>query len=257
MDTDATKPNIGRIYDYVLGGHHNIEIDRIAAQHILKIFPSYPRWARLNRWFLHLVAEQWAASGHHNILDLGSGMPTQDHLHTLLPDAKVLYTDNDPLTVAYAREILGDNRSVAYLQADIRQPGPILETADRFFGGDRQVAIGCIGMVYFIDDASLINLMRALHDWAAHGSVMALSFIYSSAPMQRTVELTAISKRMDTEFYPRDEMAIRRLVVPWQVRELKPLTTWLAVENLIQESDRAGVDLEMYGALLERGGSRD
>ena len=76
MTIDTTKPSIGRIYDYILGGHHNFEVDRIAAQNILKVFPSYPTWARLNRWFVQMVAEQWAGSGHNHILDLGSGMPT-------------------------------------------------------------------------------------------------------------------------------------------------------------------------------------
>ncbi|NTW98087.1 MAG: hypothetical protein HGB28_06000, partial [Oscillochloris sp.] len=46
---DTTRPNISRVYDYMLGGHHNFEVDRATAQHILQIFPSYPVWARLNR----------------------------------------------------------------------------------------------------------------------------------------------------------------------------------------------------------------
>ncbi len=29
---DASKPNAGRIYDYVLGRNHNFEVDRQAAQ---------------------------------------------------------------------------------------------------------------------------------------------------------------------------------------------------------------------------------
>ena len=84
MNIDTTKPSTGRIYDYMLGGHHNFEVDQIAAQQILKVLPSYPTWARLNRWFLQMVAEQWAGSGYHHILDLGSGMPTQGHFHYAL-----------------------------------------------------------------------------------------------------------------------------------------------------------------------------
>ncbi|NOK92089.1 MAG: hypothetical protein GFH26_640225n1, partial [Chloroflexi bacterium AL-N15] len=105
MSGDTTKPNISRIYDYMLGGHNNFEPDRHAAEEVLKVFPAYPRWAKLNRWFLQLVAEQWAVQGQQRILDLGSGIPTQGHLHTILPDAKILYTDNDPIAVAYAREL--------------------------------------------------------------------------------------------------------------------------------------------------------
>ena len=37
MNIDTTRPSVGRIYDYMLGGHHNFEADRIAAQQILKV----------------------------------------------------------------------------------------------------------------------------------------------------------------------------------------------------------------------------
>ena len=30
--SDASVPNAGRIYDYLLGGHHNFEVDRLAAE---------------------------------------------------------------------------------------------------------------------------------------------------------------------------------------------------------------------------------
>jgi hypothetical protein len=254
MDPNAAKPNIGRIYDYVLGGHHNLEVDRVAARRMIELLPSYPRWARLNRWFLQMVAERWSRAGHRNILDLASGMPTQDHFHTVAPNARVLYTDNDPITAAYSREVLGDNPSVAYVQADITEPAPILAAADRLFGGERQVAIGCIGIAYFIDDDRLARLMRALHDWAAPGSVMALSFIYTGGTTENLTKLVEMSKPMGIDFYPRDEAEMRRIAAPWQFQEVKTLASWLAVENLLQEADREGVNAEMYGALLEHKG---
>lgn len=146
MIIDTTRPSVGRIYDYVLGGHHNFESDRAAAAQVLKVFPSYPVWARLNRWFLQMVAERWAANGYRHVLDLGSGMPTQGHFHTVMPDAKVLYTDHDPVTVAYAADVLEDHPSALFVQADIREPSTIFEAADQHFGGVRRVAIGCIGI---------------------------------------------------------------------------------------------------------------
>lgn len=248
---DGTKSNISRIYDYVLGGHHNLEVDRIAAQQILKVFPSYPRWARLNRWFLQMVATQWAQENYPNIIDLGSGLPTQNHLHMLMPNARVLYTDNDPIAVAYAREVLGDNPSVVYLQADIRDPAPILAAADRFFRGDRRVAIGCIGIAYLIDDDRFGRLLRTLHEWAAPASVMALSFLYFELNTQNMQATDEMFKRSGAEAFPRDEAAIRAIVAPWQVRELKPLASWLNVESQMQEADREGSNLEMFGVLLD------
>ena len=34
---DASQPNAGRIYDYLLGGNHNFEIDRVAAEQLIQI----------------------------------------------------------------------------------------------------------------------------------------------------------------------------------------------------------------------------
>jgi O-methyltransferase involved in polyketide biosynthesis len=254
MATDSSKPSVGRIYDYVLGGHHNFEVDREAARQILKILPSYPTWARLNRWFLQMIAGRWAAEAQRNILDLGSGLPTQGHFHECAPNSLVLYSDYDPVTVAYAHEVLGDNPSALYLQADTRDIRTILAAADQFFGGQRKVAIGCIGVAYFVDDTDLARIMRELHAWAAPGSVMALSFIFADMTNPHAQEMRDMYQRNAADVYLRDEAQVRQLCAPWQFQECQPLAAWLEVEHLVQESDREGVNTEMYGALLTHGG---
>jgi O-methyltransferase involved in polyketide biosynthesis len=254
MPVDVTKPSVGRIYDYVLGGHHNFEVDRVAAQQILKVVPSYPRWARLNRWFLQMVAARWAAEGYDQVLDLGSGLPTQGHFHDAMPNAKILYTDSDPMTVAYARDVLGDNPAVTYIQADIREPGAILKVASQALDRERRIAIGCIGVSYFVDDVSLAQLAQALHAWAAPGSVMALSFFSADPTSPNLQEILETYRRNAADVYLRDEAAMRQLLAPWQMREYRPLASWLEMESMMQESDREGsANVEMYGALLVRG----
>jgi len=254
MSIDTTKPSTGRIYDYVLGGHHNFEADRLAAEQILKALPSYATWARLNRWFLQMVAEQWAASGHNCILDLGSGMPTQGHFHSAAPQAKVLYTDIDPVTVAYAREVLGEHPSAVYMQADIRNPAEILTAADRLFQGERRVAIGFIGLSYFLDDESVAHIARTLYNWAAPGSVMAMSYGDVQQDSQLAQEKLETFRRGSAQVYMRDEAQIRALMASWTIREVQPLASWLGMEHLVDESDREGVGAEMYGAMLTREG---
>jgi O-methyltransferase involved in polyketide biosynthesis len=250
MNVDPTKPSIGRIYDYVLGGHHNFEPDRAAAQQILKVIPSYTTWARLNRWFLQMVADQWASSAHHHILDLGSGMPTQGHFHTAAPHAKVLYTDNDPVTVAYAQEVLGDNPLVTYVQADIRETAEVLAAADQLFGGQRRVAIGFIGLSYFLDDNSLAHVAQTLHDWAAPGSVMALSYIDVQQNNQQAKDKIESFTRNSAQVYLRNEQQLAALMEPWKIHAAQPLATWLGMEHLVEESDREGIGAEMYGVML-------
>jgi len=250
VNIDTTKPSTGRIYDYVLGGHHNFEVDRAAAQQILKMAPSYAIWARLNRWFLQMVAEQWASSGYNHILDLGSGMPTQGHFHSAAPHAKVLYTDIDPVTVAYAHEVIGDNPSVSYIQADLREPADILDAAHQLFQGQRRVAIGFIGLSYFFDDQSVAQVARRLYDWTAPGSVIALSYGYVDTSNPQAHVLLENFSRNSARIYMRDEAQVRALMAPWKVREIQPLASWLGVEHLVDESVHSGVDAEMYGVVL-------
>lgn len=251
---DPTKPNISRIYDYVLGGQHNLEVDREVARQIIKVFPAYPRWARLNRNFLQAMARRWAAEGRTHVLDLGSGMPTQGHFHLAMPAARVLYSDSDPVTVKYAQEIIGNNPNVAYIEADVREPDPLLHAAERHFHGARQVAIGFIGVAYFIDDASLERTLRALHDWAAPGTVLALSHSIVREQVESVQQMTDLLRKNMTDFFPRDEAVLRRIAAPWEVRELAPLESWPGVESQLQESDNEDGRIGMYGAYLVRAG---
>lgn len=249
--TAEAVPNISRIYDYVLGGHHNFASDRAAADQIIKVFPSYPRWARLNRWFLNLAAERWTEQGFTHILDLGSGMPAQDNMHEVAPAARVLYTDRDPITVAYAQQVIAGRENVRYIQADMQDPASILAAADEFFAGERRIAVGCIGLAYFLNDTVLQTLMQALHDWAAPGSVMAFSHAYGEIRTEANRQTFEMFKRSGAEMFMRDEAAVRKLVAPWRVLESKPLAAWLNVEDQIAEEDREGGSADMFGMFLE------
>lgn len=201
-----------------------------------------------------MVALQWGTSEHHCILDLGSGLPTQGHFHTSATNARVLYTDSDPVTVAYAQEVLKDNPKTMYIQIDIRNTSALLEMAQQHFRGERRVAIGCIGIAYFLDDPTLRQLLHTLYDWAAPGSVMAMSFAYSDMSTANMRETSEHFKRVGAELFFRDEEMIRQVVTPWHIRELKPLTTWLGMEHLIQEADHENTNAEMFGVMVEHRG---
>lgn len=255
MTIDTTKPSVGRIYDYVLGGHHNFEVDRLAAQHILKVIPSAPIWARLNRWFLQMVAERWNAEAYSQVLDLGSGMPTQGHFHTMMPGARVLYTDHDPMTISYAAQVLQEAHLTSYQQVDLRDTSAVLDAARDFFGAHPRIAIGCIGVAYFIDDASLAQLMQALHDWAAPGSIMACSFPCGDLLHPRSADMIDTYRRnAGSNVYLRDEAGIGRLCTPWRVREIRPLARWLQMQDQVGAADDDEAGIEMYGVIFEHAG---
>jgi O-methyltransferase involved in polyketide biosynthesis len=255
MKIDTTIPHSGRMYDFVLGGHHNFEADRLAARRIIEIFPAYPTWARFNRWFLQYVAERWAQEGHASVLDLGSGLPTQGHFHEAIPSAQVLYTDRDPVAVVYGKQILDGMPGKAYIEVDLNQPSHLIEEATRVFGDRPKIAVGFIGVGYLLDDETVARLGRELHAWCAPGSVMAYTTPYEArelSPEQRQVgeEIAARFKDAKMTIYSRSPARVGELLAPWKIEDARLLQEWLSSESLLHESNWQESSFAMAGILL-------
>jgi len=154
-----------------------------------------------------------------------------------------------------ASEVLGNNPLVRFIQVDILDTQRLLAAADQQFGGERKVAIGCIGVAYFINDTNFARLIQVLHDWAAPGSALACSFPYGNLSNQRTREIMeTFNRNSGSELFIRDEITMSQLCSPWQLRELQPLARLLEVEHLIEEADHENIGADMYGAILEHAG---
>ncbi|WP_441292034.1 SAM-dependent methyltransferase [Sorangium sp. KYC3313] len=248
MEIDTTKPHVGRVYDYVLGGHHNYEVDRVAARAILKLVPTYPKVAKLNRWFIQLVGQRWSEAGITNVLDLASGLPTQGHLNDYLPDARILFSDVDPVSVIYGEQILADKQNMRYIQADLRDPSPLLAAAAQFFGAERRIAVGGIGIFYLMDDESSRDILQKLHAFCAPGSVLSLSFVMSRGAAAAG-QLSSAGSLAGVKVYPRTPEEIAALVAPWKVDECRPLAEWLGIDDFITEEEYEVNPFEMRGLI--------
>ncbi len=258
MLMDTTVPNSARVYDYVLGGYHNFEADRQAAEYMISLVPSTRKWVRMLRMFMQFAVEQLAGEGFDCFLDLASGLPTVEHIHSTVPDAHVIYVDSDPVVVAYGTEILGDNPRVRYLQADVREINSILTSpiVKTLFGGMQRSAIGFNAITVFLTDAEIRAIMQRLYEWAAPGSKLFIT-IETKNPnlmtpkMQQFVDMFA---QMETPYRFTTVPATLELVKPWVPDRsgFRPLADWLGVQNQITDADREGVELEFYGAFLVR-----
>jgi hypothetical protein len=111
---DTTTPAISRVYDYLLGGKHNYDVDRAASQAMIDAVPETPLLAQANRSFVrravrYLVGE----AGITQIIDIGSGLPTAGNVHEVAqeinPNVRVVYVDKDPIVLAYGRALLSSN----------------------------------------------------------------------------------------------------------------------------------------------------
>jgi len=110
---DLNRPSPARMYDYMLGGTHNFQVDRDATELFRAQMPDLEDAAWANRGF-HGRAARWMAAipGIRQFIDIGSGLPTQSNtheaVHAVAAHARVVYVDNDPMVSVYAAELLTD-----------------------------------------------------------------------------------------------------------------------------------------------------
>lgn len=127
---DLDRPSVARVYDYFLGGRSNWAIDREFGDRILTAFPLARPAARANRQFLARVVRHLMRRGVRQFIDLGAGIPTMDHIHSIaerfeVGSAKVIYVDNEPVAVAHSQILLeeeGDPQRHVAINADFRAP---------------------------------------------------------------------------------------------------------------------------------------
>src|SRR2546423_9456949 len=74
-EIDRSKAHPARIYDYLLGGKDNFDVDREAADKALAAMPELRAMARANRAFLGRAVRHLAEAGITQSLDLGTGIP--------------------------------------------------------------------------------------------------------------------------------------------------------------------------------------
>ncbi|MFF5476182.1 SAM-dependent methyltransferase [Streptomyces sp. NPDC012935] len=180
---DTSRPHPARVYDWFLGGKDNYPVDEELGRRITAMQGDAPRHARANRRFMQRATRAVVReTGIRQFLDIGSGIPTEPNLHQIaqsaVPDARVVYVDNDPIVLAHAEALLrGTPEGVTeYVQADAREPERILEQAGSVLDFDRPVALSLIALLHFIaDDDGAHRLMDTLVGALAPGSCLVLS----------------------------------------------------------------------------------
>jgi hypothetical protein len=222
---DTTKPNAGRIYDYLLGGSHNFEVDRQAADQLVKFLPFLPKAMRLQRWCLQdLAVELTEKRSFDVIIDFASGLPTNDHMHVVArKGTTVIYSDYDPVVVEYAHEILKGTPNVYFFHADARRPEELLfrPEVQGILGGRRDVALVYWGVTMFLTDEDLSHAARALAEWSSKSSCWAFQAQGAVAtPDDPSVsQVVRAYERMGSPMYFRPLERFQQLLQPWHADE--------------------------------------
>jgi hypothetical protein len=217
---DVTRPSIARIYDYLLYGKDNFAVDRAAAEKLMDSRLQPRRMALANRGFLLRAVRFLAEQGISQYLDLGSGLPTSPSVHEVarevIPGARVVYVDHDPIVVAHNNALLATGDGVITVRADVRDPGALLadDELTKVIDFDRPVAVLLLSVLHFISlEEDAPGIVAKLRDRMAPGSYLALSLGTSDgADPDMLAEATATYAQARMPFTLRSRAQIMELL---------------------------------------------
>jgi SAM-dependent methyltransferase len=180
---DVSTAHIARVYNYWLGGKDNYVRDREAAGQVIAAYPPILASVRAQREFLGRAVRYLAAeAGIRQFLDIGTGLPSAGNTHELAqqaaPEAKIVYVDNDPIVLTHSRALLTSSLEglTAYLEADLRDVGEILQKAAGVLDFDQPVAVMLVGVLHCIPDADdPAGLVERLLAGLAPGSYLVIA----------------------------------------------------------------------------------
>lgn len=254
---DTSRPNSARIFDYLVGGTANFEVDRAAAEQLVQIWPTLPKVTRLRRAFVQEAAQVLYEQGFRQFLDLASGLPTSDHIHTVLPEARVIYSDINPVAISYGESYLADLENVSYIYGNAVQIEQILnhETVRRFFNLREKVAIGLNALTIFLPQPVLQELAQKLYDWAPVGSIIFVAF-----QSRTTEEITDAYLRvinilahtgMPIWLYTTQE--ILEMFASWEVALFEPLVQFLGLpDDFVRRDELMVFDMAIDAVMLRK-----
>jgi hypothetical protein len=225
---DPERPSIARIYDFYLGGSHNLPADREAAREVVEISPELPDIMRENRAFMRRAVRHLSKAGILNFLDLGSGIPTVGNVHEIAqaadPRSRIVYVDNDPVAVAHSREILHGNERALIVPGDLRDPQAILGDPEvnrlLLLGLGEPIALLMSAVLHFVpDDDEATALVAAYREALPPGSYLVLSH--------------AGTREESAERFDRAADRYSRTVAPMKVRTLDQVAALLEGFELV------------------------
>ncbi|WP_282777640.1 MULTISPECIES: SAM-dependent methyltransferase [unclassified Nocardia] len=263
MRARQSRPSVARVYSYVLGGRDNYGVDKDVGDFFMGDLPGSEMLAITNRQAILRAARDMASDGIRQVIDMGCGLPTDENVHDVLrrkvPDARVVYVDNDPFVVAHGRALLAIDENIAVVEADVGDPAAIREHPDvqRLIDFDEPVGIIFGVVLSFLDDEA--DPAAVVRDWSQRLAPESRVYI-SHFRTGRTREAVATERKIRDAFGVgtwRDEERIKSFFGDLELLEpgMAPCARWRP-EPPAPGSDPVHKDLSIWEDLIVAGMAR-
>jgi hypothetical protein len=261
---DINRPSEARVYDLLLGGKDNYEVDRRLFQELATIVPEAPQLAGENRrWLAEAIGLMIGDGEIGQFLDLGSGLPIAQNIHDIAlaadPKATVVYVDNDLTAISHGQALLADEHNTYFAGVDLTDPAAVLRhpIVAEALDLDRPVGI-ILGLVlHAVADNDQVR--RIIADYLAavpSGSYLAITHPINPRDGSRLAEFATAFEDKFTEAFPdvsfRTPAEVADLVAGLEVVEpgVVDLATWWPAEE--QNLSPTGAALLLYVALARK-----
>ncbi|MET0235093.1 MAG: SAM-dependent methyltransferase [Kibdelosporangium sp.] len=237
---DMSKPSLSRVYDAMLGGKDNFQVDRDVRARLLALDPEFSRATWDRRDFVMRVTRYLTVEmGVTQFLDCGATLPEAENPHEVAQrlnrESTMVYVSRDPAVLAHGRALLADNDRTHVVEADFRHPRQVLDhpTVTKYLDFDQPVAILHAGTIHHVrDERDPEGILSAYVSALAAGSYVAFAHFIDPGPdselAELTAELIAIYQESGIGVWPRGRDRLLAMLSGLQLLEpgLVPLVEW-------------------------------
>lgn len=262
-ELDLSRPSDARIYDLMLGGKNNFEIDRQVFAELIEVAPEIPQLAAENRRWIAAAIGRMAAAGVRQFIDLGCGLPTERNLHDVVlagdPSGRTVYVDNDVTAISHGQALLADDRNTFFAAADLLDPAMVLEHPTVIDAIDRDRPVGLVFGLVLHTLPGNDQLRRLLDEYLAPfpaGSFVAITHPMNPNDGGRLASLATSVEEKFREYFPRlrfrthDELAKSLAGLELVDPGLTDLACWWPADQ--QALDPTGAARLILGALARK-----